>query len=66
MNKIIQRLKSKTYWAGMLGLALTAIEINSGLITGWMPAEYRPFAVMLWPLAMFTLREITTEAIGDK
>ena len=66
MNKIIQRLKSKTYWAGMLGLALTVIELNSGLITGWMPAEYRPFAVLLWPLAMFTLREITTTALIEK
>lgn len=66
MNKIIQRLKSKTYRVGMLGLVLTAIEINSGIITGWLPADYRPFAALLWPLAMFTLREMTTEAIGEK
>lgn len=66
MSQIIQRLKSKTYWAGMIGLALTAMEINSGIITGWMPPDWRPFAVMLWPLTMFTLRELTTTALGDK
>lgn len=50
----------------MVGLILTAIDVNSGVITGWLPPELRPFAVLVWPLAMFTLREITTTALGDK
>ena len=66
LQLIAQRLKSKTYWVGMLGLLLTAIDISSGTITGLLPAEYSPFAVLLWPMAVLTLREVTTAALSDK
>jgi len=66
MNAIIARLKSKTYWAAMLGALLTAIEIHSGLLAGLLPEAYRAWAVMFWPVAMVALREVTTAALSDK
>ncbi len=66
MNAIIQRLKSKTYWAAILGALLTIVEANSGFISTLLPAAYAKFAVMLWPVLMLTLRELTTTALADK
>jgi hypothetical protein len=66
MNAMKKRLKSKTYQAALLGIVLTAIEANSGLISGLLPEAYRVWAVMFWPAAMLTLREMTTGAIADK
>lgn len=66
MNKIIARLKSKTYRAALFGILLSAIEANSGLISGLLPTEYRAWAIMFWPAAMLTLREFTNSALDDK
>jgi len=66
MNAIVARLKSKTYWAAILGAALTAVEINSGFLAGLLPAEHRQWAIMFWPVAMIALREVTTAALSDK
>lgn len=66
MNKVLQRLKSKTYIAGLVGLTLTAIELHSGAILSWMPESLRMYAVFAWPMAMFTLREVTSSALSDK
>jgi len=66
MNPILQRLKSKTYWVAILGALLTAIEANSGFISSLMSPTYGKYAVMLWPVLMLTLREITTSALADK
>lgn len=66
MNFIVQRLKSKTYRVGMVGLLITVLEINSGVITGWVPVDYRPWLILIWPMLMFTLREMTNSALGDK
>jgi len=66
MQAILQRLKSKTYWAAIVGALLTAIEANSGLISQFLPAGIRPYIVMLWPVLMLALREVTTTAISEK
>ena len=66
MNQLIQRFKSKTYWVAILGALLTVIEANSGFISSLMPPAYRAYIVMLWPVLMLTLREITTTALADK
>lgn len=66
MQALIQRLKSKTYWVALVGALLTVIEANSGFIGQFMPAEYRPYIVMLWPVLMMALREFTTSALADK
>lgn len=66
MNPIIQRLKSKTYCVAIIGALLTAIDAQSGFITGFIAAEYRPWVLMAWPALMLTLREVTTTALSDK
>lgn len=66
MQSLLQRLKSKTYWAALVGALLTAIEANSGLISQFLPAATRPYIVMLWPVLMLALREVTTTALSDK
>ena len=66
MNALIQRLKSKTYWVALVGALLTVIEANGGFLSQFMPAEYRPYIVMLWPVIMLVLREFTTSALADK
>ena len=66
MNAIIQRLKSRTYWVALVGAMLTVIEANSGFFGQYIPMPYRMYAVLLWPVLMMVLREITTTALADK
>ena len=66
MNLILQRFKSKTYWVALVGVLLTAVELNSGFLSQFMPAEYRSYIIMLWPVIMLVLREFTTSALADK
>jgi len=66
MNKILQRLKSKTYWVAILGALLTAVEVNSGFLGSFIPMPYRNYVILLWPVLMVILREVTTSALSDK
>jgi uncharacterized membrane protein len=66
MNAIVQRLKSKTYWVAIVGALLTVIEANSGFLGQLVPAPYRAYIIMLWPVLMLVLRELTTTALADK
>ena len=66
MNAIIQRLKSKTYWVAILGALLTAVEVNSGFLGSFIPMPYRNYVILLWPVLMLILRELTTSALADK
>jgi uncharacterized membrane protein len=66
MELIIQRLKSKTYHVAIVGALLTILETNSGLISQFLPVEYRNYVVLVWPVLMITLREVTTGALSDK
>jgi uncharacterized membrane protein len=66
MNALIQRLKSKTYWAAIIGALLIVVEQNSGIFSLYLPADMRTAAVMLWPVIMIALREVTTSALSDK
>lgn len=66
MNKIIKRLKSKTYWAAIVGTALTALEVNLQIVVPLIPEPYRPYTVLVWPVLMLALREATKDALGDK
>jgi uncharacterized membrane protein len=66
MNTIIQRLKSKTYWVAILGALLTAVEVNSGFLGSFIPMPYRNYVILLWPVLMVLLREVTTSALADK
>ena len=66
ITAVKQRLKSKTYWVALVGAFLTVLEANSGFIGQFMPAEYRAYIVMMWPVLMLVLRELTTSALSDK
>ena len=66
MELIIQRLKSKTYHVAIAGALLTILETNSGLISQFLPVEYRNYVMLAWPVLMITLREVTTGALSDK
>jgi len=66
MNLLLQRFKSKTYWVAVIGALLTAIEVNSGFLGQFVSMPYRDYIIMLWPVLMLFLREITTSALTDK
>lgn len=66
MDAVVKRLKSKTYWVAIVGALLSAVEANSGLLSNWFPASVRAYIVMMWPVLMIALREITTSALADK
>lgn len=61
-----QRLASKTYQVALVGALLTILETNMGFITGYVPVEYRTYLIMLWPVVMLSLREVTKTALADK
>jgi len=66
MNALIQRLKSRTYWVALVGALLTIVEANSGFFGQFIPMPYRTYAVLLWPVLMLVLREVTTTALSEK
>lgn len=65
-NAIIKRLKSKTYWAAIVGALLMVIEHNSGFFSTFLPDSVRTMAVLMWPVIMVALREVTTTALAEK
>lgn len=66
MNAIVQRLKSKTFWAVFAGVLITAFEVNSGFFSSLMPARYQPYLLAFWPVLMWLLREFTTKPLSEK
>ena len=66
LSGIVQRLKSKTYWTAIIGALLIVVEQSSGLFSAYLPEEMRTIAVLLWPVLMITLREITKTSIEEK
>lgn len=66
MKPIIQRLKSKTYWTAILGTALVALEQASGVVSQFLPESVRGLTVLMWPVLMVALRELTTQPVSEK
>ena len=66
LSGIIQRLKSKTYWTAIVGALVVVVEQSSGVISAYLPEPLRWIAVLLWPVLMITLREITKTSIDEK
>jgi hypothetical protein len=67
MLKLIRaRLNSKTYRVAIVGTLLVILEQNSGVISALLPVGLQPWAVMLWPVLMITLRELTNSALDKK
>jgi len=61
-----QRFNSKTYKVAFIGTLLTILELNSNFFGQYIPMPYRTYIVLLWPLFMLILREVTTTALADK
>jgi len=66
LDLITQRLKSKTYWVAIVGALLSTLEANSGFFSQYIPMPERTYIVLLWPVLMLALREVTTTALADK
>jgi uncharacterized membrane protein len=66
MSAILNRLKSKTYWAAVLGAILTALDINGMLVSQQVSEAIRPYFLAAWPVIMIALREVTTTALSEK
>jgi hypothetical protein len=66
LNLLKQRFTSKTYWAGIILALLTVIEVKSGIVAAYLPLEYQPYMLAVWPIAMMLMREVTTTALQDK
>jgi len=66
LDLITQRLKSKTYWVAIVGALLSILEANSGFFSQYIPMPERTYIVLLWPVLMLSLREVTTTALADK
>ena len=65
LDKLRHRLVSKTYLSALLLGAITAIEMNNQFLSSFFPEEYRPFLLMIWPVTMMTLREMTNAELGS-
>lgn len=66
MKKILQRLKSKTYWlAGAVGVILPVIEVNMPLIKQYLAANQLGVYIAISVL-IGILREVTTTSVSDK
>lgn len=65
-DAIVKRLKSKTYWAAVIGALLLVVEHNSGIFSTFLPESIRNMAVLMWPVLMVMLREVTTTALAEK
>lgn len=65
MRKIYNRLVSKTYISALLLGLITAVELNTQFLSSLFDEKYRPWLLMIWPVAMMTLREMTNSALND-
>lgn len=66
MEHFLQRLRSKTYWAAVIGATLTLLETQVGLIGSLVPMAYQPYLSMVWPVVMIALREATSSPLSTK
>ena len=49
-----------------LHAAIHPVELNSNFLGQFIPLPYRNYVIMLWPVLMLTLREVTATALADK
>ena len=60
-----KRVLSKTYATALLLGLITAVEMNTQLLSQFIPETYRPWLLMIWPVTMMTLREMTNSALSE-
>jgi hypothetical protein len=63
---IIQNLNSRTVKLALLLGLISGIEAQVGFFSQFVPPAYRPYLIMVWPVAMIVMRNITTTALADK
>ena len=66
MKPIVKRLKSKTYWAAILGTAIVVLEQNAKFFSAYLPASMQDLSVLMWPILMVALRELTDKPVSEK
>lgn len=66
MKAIIKRLKSKTYWTAIFGTVLVVLDQNAQIISSYLPANMQGLTVLMWPVLMVALREITKTPVSEK
>lgn len=65
MDKILKRLKSKTYWLAIITAGVGVVEVNMGLMKGLLGDWYGVAFVAVALLSM-AIREVTTGSVSDK
>ena len=65
LKTIKRRLTSKTYLTALALGIITAVDLNTQVLSGLFPEQYRPFLLMVWPVTMMTLREMTKSGLAD-
>lgn len=66
MNAIIKRLKSKTYWAAIIGATFVVVEQNAQFFSHYLPESMRQLSILMWPVLMIALRELTDKPVSEK
>lgn len=66
MEIILQRLRSKTYWAALILSVLTIVEANAGVVATLVPPTWQPYTPLVFPLVMLAMREVTKTALDEK
>lgn len=66
LNLILQNLNSRTVRVALLLALISGIEAQAQFFSQFVPAMYRPYLIMVWPVAMVLMRNITTTALADK
>ena len=63
---IIKNLSSRTVKLALLLALISGIEVQAGFFSQFVPLAYRPWLIMIWPVAMVIMRNITTTALSEK
>lgn len=56
---------SKTYAAAVVLGVITAIDMNTQFLSQFVAEAYRPWLLMVWPITMMTLREMTDSDFSE-
>jgi hypothetical protein len=61
-----QRWQSRTYRVAVIGAVLTVLEVHYQPLSMFLPERYRIYVVLLFPVAMMLMREVTKIPLSDK
>lgn len=66
MEKLRQRLFSKTYWASMALVAVGSAQHYANFLTPFLPADKMGAVIAVLGLLMAGLREVTSKPLSEK